>query len=93
MSDTKVYAPEIRALLGTSSQFCEVVVLNSRTVPNGTTLSLRMVGVVPPSMTRVGRRIQMSSPYRRQYRRDIRGSPTVGNTVGTYGGAVQLAIP
>ena len=29
LSDTKEYEPEIRALLGTASQFCEVVVLKS----------------------------------------------------------------
>jgi len=29
LSDTKVYEPYIRALLGTASQFCEVVVLKS----------------------------------------------------------------
>jgi len=28
LSDTKVYAPQIRALLGTDSHSCEVVVLN-----------------------------------------------------------------
>jgi len=27
LSDTKVYEPQIRALLGTASHFCEVVVL------------------------------------------------------------------
>ena len=32
MSDTKVYEPEIRALPGTASEFCEVVVLKSRTL-------------------------------------------------------------
>ena len=31
MSDTHVYAPWTRALLGTAPQFCEVVVLKSRT--------------------------------------------------------------
>ena len=35
-SDTDVYAPCIRALLGTASQFCETVVLKSRNVPNST---------------------------------------------------------
>jgi hypothetical protein len=29
--DTKVYEPEVRALLGTAAHFCEVVVLKSRT--------------------------------------------------------------
>jgi len=33
LSDTKVYEPSIRALLGTASHFCEVVVLELRTVP------------------------------------------------------------
>ena len=32
MSDAKVYAPEIPALFGTASHFCEVVVLGLRTV-------------------------------------------------------------
>ena len=32
LSDTKVFEPEIRALFGTTSQLCEVVVLKSRTV-------------------------------------------------------------
>jgi len=32
LSDTKVYEPYIRALLGTASRFCEVGVLKSRTV-------------------------------------------------------------
>ena len=31
-SDAKVYAPEERSLLGTASQFCEVVVLESKTI-------------------------------------------------------------
>ena len=31
----KIYEPYIRALLGTASQFCEVVVLESRTVLSG----------------------------------------------------------
>jgi hypothetical protein len=32
VSDTQVYAPEIRALLGTASHFCETFVLKLRTV-------------------------------------------------------------
>jgi len=36
LSDTTVYEPYIRALLGTASHFCEVVVLKLRTVPIGT---------------------------------------------------------
>jgi len=36
LSDTKVYEPQIRALLETASHFCEVVVLKLRTVrPRG----------------------------------------------------------
>ena len=31
LSDTKVYEPQTRALLGTASHFCEVVVLKLRT--------------------------------------------------------------
>jgi len=33
LSDTQVYEPYIRALLGTDSHFCEVVVLKLRTAP------------------------------------------------------------
>ena len=40
LSDTKVYEPEIRALLGTASHSCEAVVLESRIVPGGTALGL-----------------------------------------------------
>ena len=36
LNDAKVYEPQIRALLGTSSHFCEEVVLKMRTVPIGT---------------------------------------------------------
>ena len=46
LSDAIVYEPYIRALHGTASQLCEVVVLKLRTVPKGTTLSyiiLRMI--------------------------------------------------
>ena len=32
-SDTQVYEPQIRAFLGTASQFCELLVLTSRTEP------------------------------------------------------------
>ena len=35
LSGTKVYEPEIQALLGTASHFCEAVVLRLRTVQNG----------------------------------------------------------
>ena len=41
LSHTKVYAPQIRGLLGTSSHFCEVVVLELRSLPIGTALSFR----------------------------------------------------
>ena len=41
LSDTKVYGPQIRALLGTASHFCEIAVLNVRTLPIGKALSLR----------------------------------------------------
>ena len=34
MSDTKAYEPQIRARLGTTAHFCEVVVLKLRAVPN-----------------------------------------------------------
>ena len=46
MSDTKVYEPEIRALLGTASHLCEAVVPKSGTVPVGTALDLRILLVV-----------------------------------------------
>ena len=36
----------MRALLGTASHFCEVVVLKLRTVPPGTALSLRTLRVI-----------------------------------------------
>ena len=36
LSDTRVYEPEIRALLGAASHSCKAVVLTSRTVPSGT---------------------------------------------------------
>ena len=36
MSDTKVYEPELRALLGIASRYCEAVVLRSEIVPSGT---------------------------------------------------------
>jgi len=39
LSDTKVYEPYIRALLGTASHFCEVVVLELITNPNPETLT------------------------------------------------------
>ena len=46
MSDTKVYKPYIRALIGTASQYCEAVVLESSAVPSGTTLGSRILLVV-----------------------------------------------
>jgi len=46
LSDTHVYEPYTRALLGTDSHFFEVAVLKLRTVPIGTALSLR----IPPSI-------------------------------------------
>ena len=36
LGETQIYAPQIRALLGTASHFYEVVVLELRTVPIGT---------------------------------------------------------
>ena len=35
MSDTTIYEPQTRALLGTASHFCEVVVLILRAAPIG----------------------------------------------------------
>ena len=46
LSDISVYEPYLRALLGTALQFCEVIFLKSRTVPNGTTLSSRIRRVI-----------------------------------------------
>jgi len=46
LSDTQVYEPQIRALLGTASHFYEVVVFKVRTVPIGTALSLRTLRVI-----------------------------------------------
>ena len=48
LNDTKVYEHHIRALLRTASYYCEAVVLESRTLPSGTALGLRIL--------RVGRR-------------------------------------
>ena len=53
LSDTQVYEPQIRALLGTASHFCQVVFLKLRTVPIGTALSLRILrGLSPASWRR-----------------------------------------
>ena len=41
LSDTTLYEPSIRALLGTSSHFCQVAVLKLRAVPSGTDLNVR----------------------------------------------------
>ena len=46
LSDTKINESEIRALLGTASQSCEVFVLQARTVPNGSTLTSRILRVI-----------------------------------------------
>ena len=43
LSDTNVYEPYTRALLGTAAHFCQVVVLKLRTVPIGTAPSLRIL--------------------------------------------------
>ena len=39
LSDTEVFEPQIRALLGIAAHYCEAVVLQSRTVPSGTALA------------------------------------------------------
>jgi hypothetical protein len=44
LSDKKVYEPQIQALLGTASHFCEVVVLRSRTHYNFEFLKLTCPG-------------------------------------------------
>jgi len=84
LSDTKVYEPQIRALLGTASHFCELVVLKFKTVDAGsppivpaTTLHRTGNGVVvPTALPEVGRRAPSTTlglgPLR----------PTAGNTVG-----------
>ena len=40
LSDAHVYVPEIRALVETASQFCEVAVFKMSTVPIGTAPSV-----------------------------------------------------
>ena len=51
MSDTKVYEPSIRALLGTASHFCEGVVVNRKllTGTNGVDGSAGVNGVAGPA--------------------------------------------
>jgi hypothetical protein len=44
--DTKVYEPSTRALFGTASYLCEVVVLELRSVPIDTALDLRTLRVI-----------------------------------------------
>ena len=50
LSDTKVYEPKIRDLLGTASHYCEAVVFEWRTVPSGTALGSSATRT-PPSST------------------------------------------
>ena len=64
LSDAKVYEPEIRALLGTASQFCEEVVLKSRTVPNG--ISLRILPVIRRGAQSSLLLLRLDSRYRSQ---------------------------
>jgi hypothetical protein len=61
LSDAKVYAPSIRALLGTASHFCEALVLKLRTVAKfdfNTTVSVQEVSKsqseTPPAVERTG---------------------------------------
>ena len=42
LSDTKAYGPEIRALFGTASHFCQIIVLKLRTVPKDVGAWLRI---------------------------------------------------
>ena len=42
VSNAQVYQPEIRALLGTASHFCEVVVLELKTVPGAPSDQLKL---------------------------------------------------
>ena len=46
LSDTKVYETSARAVLGTTTHFCRVVVLKLRAVPIGTALSLRVLRLI-----------------------------------------------
>ena len=46
LSQTKVYAPEIRARLGTTVRFREAVVLELRAVPVGTALNFMIIRVI-----------------------------------------------
>ena len=55
LSDTQVYEPETRALLGTDSHFCEVVVLKLRTAPRV---------LVVAYVHRAGRTLSESGPLR-----------------------------
>ena len=50
LSDTKVYEPQIRALLRTASHFCPVVNSKSRSVPNGITPSFKDFPSDPPDL-------------------------------------------
>ena len=53
-NDAQAYKPYIQALLGNASYFCEVVVLELRTVPIGTALNLIILGESKPSSVRPG---------------------------------------
>ena len=61
MSDTKVYEPEIRALLGTASYFCAAVVLELGTLPNVTTLAALAI-LVSTRLTQAETRFKVDSP-------------------------------
>ena len=60
-SDIKVYGPEIRALLGTASQFCEAVVVESIT-------ALEELEVMFPKLAAVARdRVRLNPPPAHPY--------------------------
>ena len=45
LSDTQVYEPSIRTLFGSAPHSCEAIVLKPRTVPLGTALNGKILGV------------------------------------------------
>ena len=62
LSDTKVYAPQIRALLGTASHFCEVVVLRLRArAADGVALDVLLQPLHHPRLHPRPRRLALSS--------------------------------
>ena len=62
LSDTTIYEPYIRALLGTAPHFCSAIVLKLRTVPLGTAPSLRIVRPTGGETDEEGRDIVLGLP-------------------------------